>query len=102
MGISPSEKICKEICDALGLKHVKKLDIHMAVDKIVTGEAVFYPEVDGVRQIVPILRKFELIPKSDVELEPIMISDNAADVTGVGEEYQKIEWVLGKEAARKK
>lgn len=55
----------KEICDALGLRNVSKLDIHFEVGKIATCEAVFMPEIDGVKQLVPILKKFELIEKKE-------------------------------------
>ena len=61
MGVSLSEKICKEICDVLGLKHVRKLDIHMEVDKTITAEVECYLDIDGVRQFPTILKKFELV-----------------------------------------
>lgn len=60
-------KLEKEICDALGLKHVQKLDLHFEVGHVATVEARFYPEVDGVKQFPAILRKFELVPKPDME-----------------------------------
>jgi len=62
MAISSSNLICQEICEALGLKHVRRLDIHLAVDEIVTVKAEFYPEKDGVKQFPAILRKFQLVP----------------------------------------
>jgi hypothetical protein len=55
----------KEICDALGLKHCRKLDIHFAVDEIATVTAEFFPEVDGVKQFPAILKKFRLEPIDD-------------------------------------
>ena len=64
MGLmSGNHRLAKEICDALGLKHVRKLDIHLACDEIMTATAEFYPEVDGVKQFPAILKKFELVPK---------------------------------------
>jgi hypothetical protein len=58
-------KLAKEICDAFGLKYVRKLDIHMAYNEIFTVTAEFYPEIDGIRQMVPILKKFELVEIQD-------------------------------------
>ncbi|HUU40863.1 MAG TPA: hypothetical protein VMW42_07980 [Desulfatiglandales bacterium] len=91
MGVSPAEKICKEVCDALGLKHVRKLDLHMEVDKVVTCEAVFYPEEDGVKQIIPILGKFELIPVGSTVEEINDEYDGAVDVTCLGDKYEQFE-----------
>ena len=56
------EKLAIEICDALGLKHVKRLDIHIAKNEIFTVVAEIYPEIDGVKQLPAILKKFELVP----------------------------------------
>ena len=50
----------QEICGALGLKHVKSLDLHMAVDDVVTVTTEFYPEIDGVKQFPSILKKYGL------------------------------------------
>ncbi len=61
--ITGRDEVCTEICEALGLKHVRKLNLHMGIDEIVTVEAEFYPEIDGVKQLVPILKKFELVEK---------------------------------------
>ncbi len=63
--IGDRNKVCKEICDALGLKNCRKLDFHMEADKIVTIEAEMYPEIDGVEQFPAILKKFELVPIKD-------------------------------------
>ncbi len=59
------DDLAKKICDALGLKHVRKLDIHFEKNKITTVEAVFAPEIDGVRQFPAILKKFELVEKEE-------------------------------------
>ena len=58
---NPGEKIAKEICDALGLKHVKTLDIHLAHNECFTVTAEFYPEIDGIKQISAILKKYNLV-----------------------------------------
>ena len=64
MALSGRDNICKEIANALGIKHCRKLDIRMRIDEIVTVEAEFFPEIDGIKQLVPILKKFELCPLS--------------------------------------
>ena len=56
------QKIAKEICDVLGLKHVIILDIHLAVNEMMAVTATFYPEIDGIIQLPAILKKFELVP----------------------------------------
>ena len=58
--IAGSHKVCKEISDALGLKNVRKLDLHMACGEVVTITAEFFPEVDGVKQLPAILKTYEL------------------------------------------
>lgn len=94
MAVSPSDKICKEICDMIGLKHARKLNIYMETGKPITAEAEFYPEIDGVRQIVPVLRKLQLIPMSeDVELDKSMIGDCAADTTALGDKHEHLNFI---------
>ena len=58
--VGGNHKLTFEICEALGLKHVRKLDIHFAFDEMATVTAEFYPEIDGVKQMAPILKKFRL------------------------------------------
>lgn len=53
-------KIAKEICDVLGLKHVRCLDLHMAINDIFTVTATFYPEIEGVKQFSTIIKKYKL------------------------------------------
>jgi len=59
--VSGDNEMCIEICDVLGLKHVKKLDLHMEAGKPVTITAEFYPDADGLMQFPSILKKYELI-----------------------------------------
>jgi len=73
--MSGNNMIAKEICDALGLKHATRLDFHMAVDDIATVTAVFYPEVDGVKQLPAIMKKFKLVPIDDEAIETTEIGD---------------------------
>lgn len=65
--VTGKDKICREICEALGIKHGKKLDIHMAADSIMTVTAEFYPEIDGVRQFPSILEEYVVITKKELE-----------------------------------
>jgi len=39
----------KEICTALGLKHVNSFTLKASANSIVTVEAEFYPEIDGIQ-----------------------------------------------------
>lgn len=61
------DKIGKEIADGLGLKHVRRLDIHIACHEVVTVTAEFYLEIDGVKQLVPILKRYELVEKKETK-----------------------------------
>lgn len=99
MAVSPSDKICKEICGALKLKYARKLNIYMETGKSITAEVEFYPEIDGVRQLVPILRKLQLVPISDdIELDKSMIGDCVADVTALGDECERLNFIPKDEA----
>ena len=61
--ITDKNKICKDIADALGIKHCKALDIHFGTGDVATVRAEYYPEIDGVRQFPAILIEFNLIAK---------------------------------------
>jgi hypothetical protein len=77
MAISAADKIGKEICDVLGLKHCSLLDIHIAKNEIVTVTAKFYPDKDGVKQFPEILKKFKLVDIIETE-----------DTTCIGDEME--------------
>lgn len=62
-----SDEIGKEISDALGLKHVRKMDIHFEAGKIVTIDVELYPEIDGIKQFPSIFKRFELVEKKEQE-----------------------------------
>jgi hypothetical protein len=72
-----ADKIGKEICDVLGLKHCSLLDIHIAKGEIVTVTARIYPEKEGMKQVPSILRKYKLV-STDIE-ETTCIGDEVAD-----------------------
>lgn len=50
----------KEIADALGIKNARRIDVHLEKGKPITVTAEFYPEVDGIKQVPAILKKFAL------------------------------------------
>jgi len=84
--ITGNDSICKDICDALGLKNVRKLNLKMSVGEIVTIDVEMYPEIDGVRQLPAILKRFELIEKIDsVKLA------NTIVIGGKIETYERIK-----------
>lgn len=55
--------IGKEIADMFGIKHCKHLQIDLAKNQAVTIIAEFYPEIDGVKQCLAILKRYELVEK---------------------------------------
>jgi hypothetical protein len=58
--IAGYDQVCAEIAAALGIKHARKLVLTIQSNSIVTVETEFYPEKDGVKQLIPILKKYEL------------------------------------------
>ena len=81
-----SEKIAKEICDILGLKHVRKLKLELAYDGLFTCEAEFLITKNQTKRLIPVLGKFELVPVSIEE------KDGIEDVTTVGEETTRYQF----------
>ena len=63
MTVATGRTIGKQIADALGIKYCRKLDIHIPLSGIVTVETEFFPEIDGVKQLEPIFKKYKLIEK---------------------------------------
>jgi hypothetical protein len=63
MAITGKDSVCKEVCDALGLKNVRKLDLHMSVDDVVIVKVEYYPEINDIEKLVPILKKYQLVEK---------------------------------------
>lgn len=60
-----SNKYAAEICDALGLKNVCKLDLHFSVNEVATADVTFFPDENGVKQVAPILRHYELTERKE-------------------------------------
>lgn len=65
MAIAVARKLGAEISEALGLKNVQALDLHVAIGEIVTVTVKYYPEVDGVMQFPAILKQYELKEKAE-------------------------------------
>lgn len=65
-------KIAKDICDALGLKHVVDLDIRIPLDGIITVIAKLYPEEDGVMKLPAIFKDYVLLPKKETVETTVM------------------------------
>ena len=62
-----SNKIGAEIEKIFGIKHCKALTIHFSVNEIVTVQAEFYPEIDGIKQALSVIEKYKLVPLDDKE-----------------------------------
>ncbi len=56
----PSTKVAKEICDALGLKNVRRLVLTFDCKSVATAEVLFYPEEDGVKDLHVQLKRYYL------------------------------------------
>lgn len=71
--VSGKHPVCLEICEALGLKfkHIRKLDLHMAYNEIVTVSVEYNPEEEGVKRLIPILKKFNLVDAPEDDVIPI-------------------------------
>ena len=54
-------KICSDICDALGLKRCRRLELVMATDSVVTVKAEFFVEVDSMERIAVALKEYHLV-----------------------------------------
>ena len=65
MTIVNGAKIGGEICDALGLHNVIDLKIDIDLKNIAMVTATYYPDEEHLRNFVPILSKYKLVPKED-------------------------------------
>jgi hypothetical protein len=54
-------KICSDICDALGLKRCRRLELVMAVNNVVTVKAEFFVETDAMEKIAVALKEYHLV-----------------------------------------
>lgn len=60
-----SYQLEKEICEALGLKNVRRLNLSMCIGEATIATVEYYPEVDGIQATIPILKKYMLTPRED-------------------------------------
>jgi hypothetical protein len=58
--VTSKSSVCTEICQALGLKYVKNLDLHISHGGIATITVEYYLEEDGLLKLPAVLKKFEL------------------------------------------
>jgi hypothetical protein len=61
MNVTGRDPICQEICEALGLKHVRALSITMMINNPVEVSASFHPEKDALKLLIPILKRYSLM-----------------------------------------
>ena len=57
--------VSRRMCEALGLKNVVRLDLHLSVWGAPILEAEFYPEADGIHALETIVQAYKLVPKDD-------------------------------------
>lgn len=67
--ISPTDDIGKQICDALGLKYVRKLTLIFEAASTARVIAEMYLDKDGVSSLPVSLKKYRLELLSETELE---------------------------------
>jgi hypothetical protein len=63
-------KICSDICEALGLKRCRRLELVMAVDNVVTVKAEFYVETEAMERIAVALKEYHLV-ENDPPVIPV-------------------------------
>ena len=59
MGVSTHNKIASDICDVLGLKHVRHLELIMDTKAVITIKAELFPEADVLKDIKEILEDYQ-------------------------------------------
>jgi len=57
----------KEICDVLGLKYVRTLNIHFSAKNIPIVTAEMFIGTEQVKNLTTVLRKFKLVPIEEQE-----------------------------------
>lgn len=60
-----NSKLCAEIASAFGLKNCRRCTVYMEVNKAVTIEAEVYPDEQELRDVVLILKKYQIIAVDD-------------------------------------
>jgi len=88
-------KLGKEICDALGLKHCNLLDIHIDRNSFVEVTARMYPDNEGIKQLPAILQKYRLLAVGEPEEVQGEVVDGIEETTCMGEDVAN--YAFGKE-----
>lgn len=59
--VAGHDYVCVEICDALGIKRAKRLNLNMEVGNIVTIEVTSLVYKENLKKLIPILKKYHLV-----------------------------------------
>lgn len=86
MAFATTDPICREICDALGFSHARKVVLTMEVNSAVTVDVEYFAEEEGVAQLPVIIAKYELIDKREVE----QLREDSSELT------RRIAWAVFK------
>lgn len=86
--VAGCNKIGGEIVDALGLKHVRCLDIHLPAGGMITVTAEIYPEMGGVKRFPAILKKYKLTETDSQELP----GETSGETSCLGDEYDSYDF----------
>ncbi len=60
MPVLKKQELEKELCDALGLKKVQKLDLHFSVGSFATAEVKMHLDDEQLKKIVSVVKKYNL------------------------------------------
>jgi hypothetical protein len=78
MAFSGGDPVCLEILQALGLKEVIDLDISMHLGSAAEITVRYYADREDIKKIVPLLRKYKLVP----------IEAELFEITAIGDSYR--------------
>ena len=59
--IKPNNPFFLEFFGAFGLKHVKKFALHLDINSLPRVEVEFYPEIDELRRLPSIIKKYSMV-----------------------------------------
>lgn len=68
------QELEKELCDALGLKGVQKLDLHFEVGSFATAEVKMFLDDDQLKRIVSVVKKYNLKVDEATSQEQVSLS----------------------------
>ena len=79
--VSGHHKFCQEICEALGLpKHCRSLELNMRYDSLATVKVEYYPEEEGIRRLIPILKKYYLLEIQETKKKAVETTAMADEI----------------------